>query len=84
MKRANIVKVTNTTSYNIVLWPKRRTYRDKVAVFIGSNSYKILDLVPMGAEMDLDTYYFQFQDDKKKIKIDECANYGIGLEYQLI
>lgn len=83
MRKANLIKITNTTPYAIVMWPKRRTYRDKIAVLVGSNSWKILDLASQGLTLDLDTYYFQFQNDKKRIKLDDLNQYGISVEYQL-
>ena len=83
MKKANLIKITNGTNYNVVLWPKKRSYQDKIAIFIGSNSTKMLDLMPSDVTLDLDTYYFQFQNDKKKIKIDEVNQYGIKVEYHL-
>lgn len=83
MRKDNLIKITNTTPYAIVMCPKRKTYRDKIGVLVVSNSWKILDLASQGLTLDLDTYYFKFQNDKKRIKLDDLNQYGISVEYHL-
>ena len=82
MKKANLIKIANKTKINLILWPKRLSYRDQLAIFVGANTFKMIDLVHEDTFMDLDRYYFQFDKDKKKICIDEIEQYGVIVEYE--
>ncbi len=83
MRYANIIKITNTTPHGVVMYPKDKEARKHCAIFCGSNSYKIMDLIPCGKSLNLDEFYFQFQNDKKKISIKNIHKYGVKLEYEL-
>ncbi len=81
MKKAKIVKITNNNSYNQIMWPKRAAERQKQAFLIGANSWSLWDFSTHDQFIDLDTYYLQFEGDKKRIKIDEASQYGITVEW---
>jgi len=83
MKKANIIKIDNTTPYHVILWPNKKEYSD-FAIFVGSYSFKIVDYTSLDLVVDLDKCHFKFEKDKKKIKIDEIDKYGVNVEYMLI
>jgi len=62
------------------MWPKKKSDRDKFAVFVGSNSSKIIDLRKFQMSIDINSFFFQFQGEKLKIKIVDAEKYGIILD----
>lgn len=83
MKKANIIHIRNNNDNAIVLCPKKKVYQD-FAILIAGNSFKLLDYKALNFILDLEQTYFQFQGEKKKIKIDDAHKYGITLEYRLV
>jgi len=84
MKKANIIKVVNTTPYPLILYHKKYYSKGEFILLCGSNSFALMDFQILNKFVDLDLCFFQFFNDKKKINIKDIHKYGCSIEYSFL
>lgn len=85
MNLANIITITNRSKNAVVFKPN---YVDEEIEennkWVNPDSFRLLDYKKTDLQIDMDEMYFQFENDEKKIKIEESYKYGVYIEYQLL
>lgn len=86
MNLANIITITNRSKNAVVFKPSYTEEKDvqEDDKLINPDSFRLLDYKKRDLQIDMDEMYFQFENDEKKIKIEEAYKYGVYIEYQLL
>lgn len=83
MKKANIVKITNNSNKDIVIWHKEIVLQNKWGILIKKGSWVLIECRYIDVNYFVGLYecFFQFVGRKRKIKVDNIKKHGIDLEY---